>query len=114
MSREDVAKASRKSGVSDEDVSDLMVSATSRVWNLENDTTNGQHYTAAGCQPTNQVSAWQAGRGSRPTSPYNKLRGCRACRRGCDEEDATRKLLVWNLCFTTPTRAGLRRQLRQR
>ena len=29
--------------------------------------TNGQHYTAADRRPTNQVSAWQAGRESRPT-----------------------------------------------
>jgi len=29
--------------------------------------TNWQHYTAADRRPTNQVSAWQAGRGSRPT-----------------------------------------------
>jgi len=28
---------------------------------------NGQHYTAADRRPTNQVSAWQAERGSRPT-----------------------------------------------
>jgi len=37
---------------------------------LENDTdirTNGQHYTSADHQLTNQVSAWQAGRGSRRT-----------------------------------------------
>jgi len=31
--------------------------------------TNRQHYTAAVRRPTNQVSAWQAGRGSRPTRP---------------------------------------------
>ena len=30
--------------------------------------TNEQHYTAADCRPTNQVSAWQAGRGSRRMS----------------------------------------------
>ena len=36
-------------------------------WNLENDTTNGQHYTAADRRPTNQVRSWQAGRGSHPT-----------------------------------------------
>ena len=29
--------------------------------------TNGQRYTAADRRPTNQVSAWQAERGSRPT-----------------------------------------------
>ena len=28
---------------------------------------NGQHYTAADRRPTNQVSAWQAERGSRST-----------------------------------------------
>jgi len=36
--------------------------------------TNGQHYTAADrLRPTNQVSAWKAGRGSRPTSSYSIL-----------------------------------------
>jgi len=34
--------------------------------------TNGQHYTAADRQPTNQVSAWQAERGSRPTRSTSK------------------------------------------
>ena len=29
--------------------------------------TNGPHYTAADRRPTNQVSAWQAVRGNRPT-----------------------------------------------
>ena len=29
--------------------------------------TNGQHYTTADRRPTNQVSAWQAEWGSRPT-----------------------------------------------
>ena len=41
-------------------------------WTLENDTdtrTNGQHYTAAVRRPTNQVSEWQGGRGSRRTRP---------------------------------------------
>ena len=40
-------------------------SCVSRSWTLEDDTdtrTSGQHYTAADRRPTNQVSAWQAGR----------------------------------------------------
>ena len=47
-------------------------SLVSGSWTLKNDTdtqTNGQHYTAADHRPTNQVSAWQARRGSRSTRP---------------------------------------------
>jgi len=48
------------------------MSATSRacrareIWRTTRHTEKGQHYTAADRRPTNQVSAWQAGRGSRP------------------------------------------------
>ena len=52
-------------------------SCVSGSWNLENDTdtrTNGQHYTAAYRRPTNQASAWQAGRGIRPTRPTRTTR----------------------------------------
>jgi len=75
-------------------------SCVSCSWTSENDTdtqTNGQHYTAADRRPTNQVSAWQAGRGSRrkrPTRtacyghPREKSRGC------CAEN------VPWNISFT--------------
>jgi len=64
---------------------------------LENDTdkqTNGQHYTAADRRQTNQVSAWQAGRGSHRTRLVTDL--LRTSSRGC-HEDATRKTVPWNL-----------------
>jgi len=34
--------------------------------------TNGQHYTAADRRPTNHVSAWKTGRGSRPTRRHRR------------------------------------------
>ena len=74
--------------------------------------TNGQHYTAAHRRPTNQVSAWQAGRGSRPTRPtccedVRNTSCVTACRRGCHEymlrrwyEETTRKRLSCNSGYT--------------
>jgi len=35
--------------------------------------TNGQHHTVADRRPTNQLSAWQAERGSRPTRATSSL-----------------------------------------
>jgi len=63
--------------------------------------TNGQHYTAADRQPTNQVSAWQAERRSRPTrptratSPWHPRKD--VARVGRVREDATR-MLQGNCC----------------
>jgi len=59
--------------------------------------------TAADRRPTNQVSAWQAERGSRPTRPTRATSSYHpredvTCQRGC-HEDATRKLLPWNLGY---------------
>jgi len=77
-------------------------SCVSGSWNLENDTTHGQMGITTHCsrppRSTDQVSAWQAEQGSRPTRATSS-RGCRACRRGC-YEDATRKLLPWNFSFS--------------
>jgi len=57
--------------------------------------TNGQHYTAADRRPTSQVSAWQAGRGSRPTRRSRHPR-----------EDVTRilarKRVLWNTEYFCP------------
>ena len=57
-----------------EDASDL--SAASRACRARGSWRTTRHtdkraalYTAADCRPTNQVSAWQAERGSRPTRP---------------------------------------------
>ena len=67
---------------------------------VENDTdtrTKGQHYTTADRRLTNQISAWQAGRGSRRTRTT-------CC--GHPREDDTGKLMLrgkmvpWNLSFT--------------
>jgi len=65
-------------------------SCVSGQWNSEkhprHDTrTNGHHYTAADRWPTNQISAWQAGRGSRPKRRHHRedVGACRACRRRC-------------------------------
>jgi len=86
------------------------MSATSRAidasgrWNLANDTTHEQTGSTAPHQqtrrPTDQVSAWQAGRGSRPTHPTSargSLRGltaCRACRRGCHKDPREKTAFV--------------------
>jgi len=72
--------------------------------------TNGQHYTAADRRPTNQVSAWQAERGSRPTRRQAdilarilvRMSACRVERVGEDitrmfRRCYTRKLLLWSL-----------------
>ena len=40
---------------------------TRGLWRTTRHTDRRQHYTAADRRPTNQVSAWQAGWGSRPT-----------------------------------------------
>jgi len=64
--------------------------------------TNGQHYTpqmTAADQSGKRVASWT---GKLPDTPdilvasSRGCRSCRACRRGC-HEDATRKLLPWNL-----------------
>jgi len=63
-------------------------------WTAENDTdtrTNGQHYTAADRRPTNQVSAWQAGRGSRHARHARLVAGH-------PREDVTRMLRGKWLC----------------
>ena len=60
--------------------------------------TNCSINIAADRRPTNLVSAWHAERGSRPTRASSS-RGCRACRRGC-QEDAIRELLPWNLSLS--------------
>jgi len=80
------------------------MSATSRlcrargIWRTTRHTNKrAALYTAADSRPTNQVSAWQAEWGSRPTR--GSSRGCRACRRG-RHEDATKKLLPWNSGLT--------------
>jgi len=75
------------------------------------------HCTAADRRPTNQVSAWQAGRGNRPTRRRSDIlahvassegyRTCLACRRGCQESAITRKLLPWNFSLTRRTRRKL-------
>jgi len=92
------------------------MSATSRacpdrgIWRMIQHTDKGAAlYTAAGRRLTNQVSARQAERESRPTTRPSRLtssqwssrecRACRACRRGC-HEDAARKLQPWNSSCT--------------
>ena len=55
-------------------------------------------YTAVDRWPTNQVSAWQAGRGSRRTRP-TRTTSCGHPRRG-RHEDSMRKKIPWNLSFT--------------
>jgi len=58
-----------------EDVSDLSVTSRAcrarRLWRTTRHTDNKRLalYTAADRRPTNQISAWQAERGSRPTRP---------------------------------------------
>jgi len=55
--------------------------------------TNGQYYTAADRRPTNQVSAWQAERGSRPTRPTSSEHTREdVARVGRVDEDVTRML----------------------
>ena len=74
-SRDDVANKLGVSDVSDEDTTRMLKTCPQRVVRVglvgfteRHDTRpNGQHYTAADRRPTNQVSTWQAERGSRPT-----------------------------------------------
>ena len=76
------------SKVSDEDATRMLATCPQQVvcvglmeFGERHDTrTNGQHYTAADRWPTNQVSGWQAERGSRPTRATSS--------RGCYEETA--------------------------
>jgi len=72
------------------------------IWRRHNACINGQHYTAANHHPTNQVSAWQAERGSRPTRWHPRKDPREDV--GFVSENVTRilvrKLLSWNLSFS--------------
>jgi len=67
----------RRSGVLevlDEDATEMLATCPQqvvRVWFVEFGERHDTRtlYTAAGRRPTNQVSAWRAERGSRPTRP---------------------------------------------
>jgi len=87
-----------------EDASDL--SATSRacrtrgIWRTTRHTDKrAALYTAADRRPTNQVSAWQAGLGSRPTRPLRATSSLHpreyVARVGHVGEDVTRMLRGW-------------------
>jgi len=73
------------------------VSATSRacrargIWRTTRQTDKREALYCSRHRPTNEISAWQAKLGSRPTRATH-VRGC--------YDDTTRKLLQWNLGFT--------------
>jgi len=64
----------RKFGMSDEDANRMLATCLQQIMHVmlvnfgeRHDTwTNGQHYTAADCHPTNQVSAWKAKQRNHP------------------------------------------------
>ena len=103
----------RKSNVSDKYATATCPQQVVRVVLVEfgerNTRTNRQHYTAADCRPTNQVSAQQAEWESRPNPRSNLARIC-ACRtrmsRGCYEETAPVEFQLYSATWLTTQSAG--------
>ena len=106
MSREEIGRVRRARRGCYEDASDLSsISRARRVRGyVENDTPHGQTGSTIDRRPTNQVSAWQAERGSRPTHPTRATRATSwshprrdAVRVGRVDEGSTR-MLQGNCC----------------